>query len=76
MRGRGIALVLGIATLAAGCPAGGESADAEQAVETMTRQQKDSVIAESRLPGARGVRGALDASDAAARRAAEHDSIR
>jgi hypothetical protein len=42
--------------------------------EEVTRRQRDSVIGESRLPGAHGVRGALDASDAAAARAAALDS--
>jgi hypothetical protein len=42
----------------------------------MTQRQRDSTIAESRLPGARGVGRALDASDAAAARAAAADSIR
>lgn len=38
------------------------------------QRQRDSIIGESRLPGAQGVRGALDASDQAAARAARMDS--
>lgn len=43
--------------------------------DSITRRQRDSVIGESRLPGARGVRGALEASDAAAGRNAALDSL-
>jgi hypothetical protein len=42
----------------------------------MTQRQRDSTIAESRLPGAPAVGRALDAADAAAARAAAADSIR
>jgi hypothetical protein len=42
----------------------------------MTQRQRDSTIAESRLPGATAVGRALDAADAAAARAAAADSIR
>jgi hypothetical protein len=42
----------------------------------MTQRQRDSAISESKLPGARGVGRALDASDAAAARAAAADSLR
>lgn len=40
----------------------------------LTRRERDSIIGESRLPGAQGVRGALQVADSAAarqRRAAE-----
>lgn len=43
--------------------------------DSITQRQRDSIIGESRLPGAGGVRGALDASDAAAARAAALDSL-
>lgn len=58
---------------AAGC-SGGEPDPDPATAEELTRRQRDSIIGESRLPGAGGVRGALDASDAAAARAAAHDS--
>ena len=40
-----------------------------------TQRQRDSVIGASSLPGAAGVRGAMAASDSAARRKARLDSI-
>lgn len=43
--------------------------------DSIARRQRDSAIGASRLPGAAAVRGALDASDAAAERAALIDSL-
>jgi hypothetical protein len=43
--------------------------------DTLTRRQKDSVLGASRLPGAKGIRGALTAQDSAAARNARLDSI-
>lgn len=68
------------AGLLAGCGDGApEAQDASGAApapaDSITRRQRDSVIGESRLPGARGVKGALEASDAAAARAATLDSL-
>lgn len=40
-----------------------------------SQRERDSVLGASELPGARGVRGALDASDSAAARNARLDSI-
>jgi hypothetical protein len=45
------------------------------AADTLTRRQKDSILGASRLPGARGIRGALSAQDSAAARNARVDSI-
>ncbi len=42
---------------------------------TATERQRDSAIGASRLPGARGVRGALGLSDSADARRAREDSI-
>lgn len=66
-------LLVCIAALA-GC-AGGDSGDTEARADSVTQRQRDSIIGASRLPGARGVRGALDASDAAAARATAHDTL-
>lgn len=66
----GLILALG----STGCSGGDTEADAVSA-DSMTQRQRDSVIGESNLPGAQGVRGALDASDAAADRAATLDSL-
>jgi hypothetical protein len=43
--------------------------------DTLTRHQRDSMLGASRLPGARGIRGALTAQDSAAARQARVDSI-
>ena len=41
----------------------------------MTQRQRDSVTSTLPIPGARAVGGALDAADAASRRAEQHDSL-
>jgi hypothetical protein len=53
-----------------------DDAPAAQAVDrdTLTRRQRDSISATLPIPGARGIGGALSASDAARARAAQHDS--
>jgi hypothetical protein len=69
------ALILMISLVfAAGCSGESEPA-AEPAADSITQRQRDSIIGESRLPGAQGVRGALEASDAAKSRAATIDSL-
>jgi hypothetical protein len=65
--------VLGASAVGAGC--GGAPEGAAVRADTLSQRQRDSVIGESRLPGAQGVRGALDAEAAAAARAAAADSI-
>jgi hypothetical protein len=42
---------------------------------TRTERERDSILGASQLPGARGVRGALGASDSAAARNARLDSM-
>ena len=44
--------------------------------DTLTRRQRDSVLGASRLPGARGIQGAIRAQDTAAAQNARADSIR
>lgn len=63
--------LLGAAT---GCSTG-ETDDDAMPADTLTQQQRDSILGESNLPGAGGVGGALDASGDAADRAARHDSL-
>ena len=58
---------------AAACGSG--SGDAQSAADTLTRAQKDSIVAELPIPGASGVAGALQARDRANARTAAHDSI-
>ncbi len=60
-------------SFAAGCGASGEDAAASDA---LTREQKDSIVADLPVPGASGVSGAMGARDRANARAAELDSIR
>ncbi len=54
---------------------GGGDKDAAPQQEALTRRQKDSVIANSKLPGAKAVQGALNAADAAAARQQAADTI-
>lgn len=53
-----------------GTPDGG-TADGD----TLTKRQRDSAVAESGLPGAHGVRGAMDVADTARARADRVDSM-
>lgn len=65
--------VLILAASMAGCDATrGESANA---TDTLTRAQKDSIVADLPIPGAGGVGRALEARDRANARVADHDSI-
>ena len=66
------ALALSLAALSCG---GGGSDDMAVDRDTLTRAQKDSIIAEQPLPGARGVGKALEAAENARERAQAHDTI-
>jgi|CXWL01.1.fsa_nt_gi hypothetical protein len=57
--------------LLAGCA----SKPAAPAADSLTRHQKDSIIAQSRLPGARGVNGAMRLQDSAAARRAREQAV-
>lgn len=62
--------------LAAACGGASSSgADSTAARDTLTRRQKDSITAQSELPGARGVGKALEAQDTAAARNRVLDSV-
>lgn len=67
----GRAALCALALALAACP-GTESADDQAA---RTQRERDSIIGQSRLPGAGGVRGATAASDSAAARQRRLDSI-
>jgi hypothetical protein len=71
---RAIACAAIALVLLAGCSGGGPDSTATNA-DTLTRAQRDSVIGASRLPGAAGVRRALDVADSAAARQAAQDSL-
>jgi hypothetical protein len=70
-----LCLVVSVAAVAtlAGCRNDGQSAAAD--AEPLTRRQKDSLISTLPIPGARGVGGALRASDSLRARADLMDSI-
>ncbi len=55
----------------AGCTSGEEAPGEAE----LTREQKDSVLAESPIPGAQGVRKAIDAREASQKRMSQLDSI-
>ncbi|HKJ02296.1 MAG TPA: hypothetical protein VJ997_07570 [Longimicrobiales bacterium] len=66
-----VAGVLGL--VACGQSAGTPGATA---ADTLTRDQKDSIVAKLPIPGARGVSAAQRARDAANARTQAHDTIR
>jgi hypothetical protein len=66
-------LVIALMT-AGGCQSGNGSNQASR--DSLTRRQRDSIHAASKLPGARAVGAALNVSDAAAARVNALDSIR
>ena len=69
---RKLILVCTLATLGATC--GGD--DGGQAADTLTRAQKDSIVADLPVPGAGAVGAAMEARDRAGARAEAHDTIR
>ncbi len=75
MRLRTIVATLALAAVTACSSPPSESNRQEIDRDTLTRRQKDSIIAEMPLPGAGGVGRALEAQDAANARARLHDSI-
>ena len=68
------ALIVAVAVM--GVWACGSSAgDTQSAADTLTRRQKDSLIATMPIPGAGAVGRAMDAVDRANARVADHDTI-
>jgi hypothetical protein len=67
--------VLVCATLAASCGGRPAEEEAASAADTLTRGERDSIIAGSRLPGARVVGRALDAAERANARTRLEDSL-
>lgn len=66
-------LVIAVTLVAGAC--GQSAGDAQTAVDTLTRRQKDSLISEMPVPGAGAVGRALNAQDLARERAQALDSI-
>jgi len=60
-----------------GAAACGSNSDSKQTVnrDTLTQRQKDSILANSRIPGASNVRRAMTAADSASARALRTDSV-
>jgi len=71
MRAR--SLIMALALLAA-C-AGGQSAKSAAAGDSLTERQRDSILAQSRIPGASGVGRAMRAADSASARIRATDSV-
>ncbi len=67
-----LAMLAGLTLAACG---GGGSGEADASADTLTRRERDSLIGQSRLPGAAGVRGVLGAADSAQARNRRLDSI-
>ena len=77
MRRRAGSRIFVVATLIAafGCTGGEDAGDSSAGGDTVTRRQRDSLIGESVLPGAQGVRAAMRAADSAEARMRRLDSI-
>lgn len=65
-----LSLLVLLAALA-GCGSG----DADEPASTLNRAERDSVLADSPLPGAGALKGALEVADTAAVRASRIDGI-
>ena len=51
------------------------SGKSDQTVDTLTERQKDSILANSKIPNARAVGRAMNAADSASKRALRADSV-
>ena len=71
MRGRALSLAL---ILLAACSAGKSAKSAGQG-DSLTERQRDSILAQSRIPGASGVGSAMRAADSASARIRATDSV-
>jgi hypothetical protein len=58
------------------CVACTDKKESNEGERTLTQRERDSIIGQSALPGARGVRGALSAADSARARADRASQIR
>lgn len=69
--------VLIVATAVLGLWACGQSdqSASDQAADTLTRRQKDSIVSTLPVPGSGGVGAAMDAVDKANARVEQHDTI-
>lgn len=70
-----ILVMAGLAASLGACPGPGPDRPPANDRDTMTQRQRDSVTSTLPIPGAGAVGNALDAADAATRRAEQHDSL-
>ncbi len=71
MRARVLTIVL---ALLAAC-SGGKTAKSAAGGDSLTERQRDSILAQSRIPGASGVGSAMRAADSASARVRTTDSV-
>lgn len=72
MKRRNLLLIFSLSTvLAAGCGSG----DADEPASSLSRAERDSILADSPLPGSAAVQGALDVADTAAVRSQRLDDL-
>lgn len=74
MTGRTLLTALGLAA-AFGCGAKSEPPKNAITSDTLTERQKDSILAQSRIPGASGVGKAMNAADSMSARIRTTDTI-
>ncbi|HEX9705782.1 MAG TPA: hypothetical protein VGA20_11090 [Gemmatimonadales bacterium] len=65
--------VLGVVLLAAAC--GGGDSDQARDRDTLTQRQRDSILAQSKIPGASGVGKAMRVADSVSARVRATDSV-
>jgi hypothetical protein len=68
-------IALGAALTASACGSGQPGKAGTAAADTLTERQRDSILAGSRIPGARGVGAALRAADSTNARIRATDSV-
>ena len=68
-------LIVFTAAILAAAACGQSNNTPEAAADTLTRRQRDSIFSTLRIPGASNIMDATRAADAAAARAAAHDTI-
>ena len=69
------AVAVAATLLALACGGGGDEGRAAVSRDTLTQRQRDSILAQSRIPGARGVGKAMRVADSVSARVQAADSI-
>lgn len=68
------AILAGLVLSLTACPSP-ETESAQESADSVTQRERYEAVGRSNLPGAQGVRGALDASDDIRSREAQRDSV-